>query len=50
VITFERQQMLIDSDAQEGPFGEEGKRLLLHGMQNLVGALAEVMGGPGGRR
>jgi hypothetical protein len=24
--------------------GEDGKRLLLHGMQNLVSALAEVMG------
>jgi hypothetical protein len=23
---------------------EDGKRLLLHGMQNLVSALAEVMG------
>jgi hypothetical protein len=26
------------------PLSEEGKRLVLHAMQNLVGALAEVMG------
>jgi len=27
-----------------GTLDEDGKRLLLHGMQNLVSALAEVMG------
>jgi hypothetical protein len=32
------------TESQAGTLNKESKRLLLHGMQDLVSALAEVMG------
>jgi len=37
-------QDLLLGMVRAGTLDEDGKRLLLHGMQNLVSALAEVMG------